>query len=265
VNGSIYIKKHLGKIHKLDKGKELLPQRLSVIKSLQRHTPQSIQRLDLAEGDRSTLTQLKFQEALIAFVCCVHIAFLIVESEWFIALLMTLSDLVPNLLPKSHNTVREWVMNNYEKKKIQVKKVLHSARSNIHLSFDLWSSPNHYIFNAVVAHFVNADYKVASILIGFRNLFGPYSGANIAGSVQAVCQEYNIEDKLGCFVLDNATNNDTCIEALGAVYGWDCKEQKQRRLRCFDHIINLVTHAFILGEKQKIFEQALEAAENDHE
>lgn len=260
INGSAHINEHLRKTHGLEEGKPAAS-RISIAESLRKYTPKAIEDLDLAEADRKAILHTRFREALVAFICCVHIAFSIVESEWFLALLITLSDLVPDLLPSSHNTVRSWVLKSYEKRKQKVRNILHQARSNIHLSFDLWTSPNHHAFNAIVAHYVTSDYKVASTLLAFRNLLGPHSGENIAGSVQDVCEEYEIWPRLGCFVLDNATNNDSCIAALGAVYNWTPKQQKQRRLRCIGHIINLVAQAFILGEKAEIFEQALTAAE----
>jgi hypothetical protein len=83
--------------------------------------------------------------------------------------------------------------------------------------------------------------------------------------VQNVCREYDIESQLGCFILDNASNNDTCIATLGKAYGWNLNEQRQRRLRCLGHIINLVAQAFILGEKKEAFDRALKACEDDRE
>jgi hypothetical protein len=74
-----------------------------------------------------------------------------------------------------------------------------------------------------------------------------------------VCEEYGIISQIGCFVLDNAENNDTCVQALARTWGWSREEAKQRRLRCFGHIINLVAQAFALGEKQTEFENALKA------
>lgn len=51
-------------------------------------------------------------------------------------------------------------------------------------------------------------------------------------------------------VLTRRAVNDTCIATLGKAYGWNLNEQRQRRLRCLGHIINLVAQAFILGEKK---------------
>jgi hypothetical protein len=176
-------------------------------------------------------------------------------------MLVAASNLVPYVLPQSHNTAREWAIRSYHRRKLQVKDLLHQALSNIHLSFDLWTSTNHFAFNAIIAHFVTPNYQVASVLLAFRNLLGPHSGENIAASVQEVVQEYEIQSRIGCFVLDNASSNDTAVEALGKLYKWPKNEHKQRRLRCMGHVIHLVAHAFILGEKAEIFEQALAKTE----
>jgi hypothetical protein len=64
----------------------------------------------LAEADRKTIHARKFKEALVAFIYCVHITFSIVENEFFITLLVAASNLVPHILPQTHNTVREWAI-----------------------------------------------------------------------------------------------------------------------------------------------------------
>lgn len=66
-------------------------------------------------------------------------------------------------------------------------------------------------------------------------------------------------------MLDNAYSNDTAVEALGKEFRWPKNEHKRRRLRCMGHIINLVAQAFLLGEKQEMFEQALIKAERDQD
>jgi len=265
VNGSQHIKDHLKRTHKIHEN-QTTPQPMLIAERLrQQHAPAQVDSRLLAEGDKMVIHKRKFEEALVAFLCCAHIAFNIVENEFFVALLTTSSNFLPDVLPNSHNTAKDWAMVLYQKRKLRVKELLQKARSNIHLSFNLWSSPNHYSFNAVVAHFVTFDYKIASVLIGFRNLLGVHSGENIAASVQEVVQEYEIQSRLGCFVLDNAYSNDTAVEALGKEYKWAKNEHKQRRLRCMGHIINLVAQAFLLGEKQEMFEQALAKAEKDQD
>ena len=49
---------------------------------------------------------------------------------------------------------------------------------------------------------------------------------------------------------DNASSNDTCIDAiLRAIYpNMSDKQRRRRRLRCFGHIVNLCAQAFLIGK-----------------
>lgn len=111
----------------------------------------------------------------------------------------------------------------------------------------------------MVAHFCNLSCSIESIFIGFRELRGPHSGENVAAVVDEVLQDFSITpDKLGCFKLDNATNNDTCITALGKIFKWSKSEIYTRRLRCFGHIINLVAQGFLFGSESEVFAYTLD-------
>jgi len=65
-------------------------------------------------------------------------------------------------------------------RKKQLRNDLQEARSNIHLSFNLWTSPNYYAVIAIVAHYINRDGARQTKLLGIRRLDGKHSGANIA-------------------------------------------------------------------------------------
>lgn len=43
---------------------------------------------------------------------------------------------------------------------------------------------------------------------------GLYTGENIPAAVESVIQQYDLREKLGYFVLDNASNNDTAMEHI---------------------------------------------------
>jgi hypothetical protein len=47
-----------------------------------------------------------------------------------------------------------------------------------------------------------------------REIDGRHTGANIADCIMEVINEYGIASKVGYFVMDNADNNDTMIQAL---------------------------------------------------
>jgi hypothetical protein len=64
-------------------------------------------------------------------------------------------------------------------------------------------------------------------------------------------------------VTDNATNNDTCIEALGLEYNFN---PLYRRLRCSSHKINLIARAMLWGIDEEAFENELAAVDlEDHD
>jgi hypothetical protein len=69
-------------------------------------------------------------------------------------------------------------------------------------------------------------------------------------SVLQVIKEY-IRDRIGFFVLDNASSNDVAVDRiLHALYPEMSKEaRKRRRLRYLTHVTNLVTKVFYLSPK----------------
>jgi len=83
-------------------------------------------------------------------------------------------------------------------------------------------------------------------VIGLCTLEGSHTGANMAEIVMDVLREYGIEEKLGYFVGDNASNNDTLIrhlaEAQVEANRW--YNGSEYRLRCVGHVINLSVKAF---------------------
>ena len=110
------IRQHLKSIHGIIEAEPLPPQRRSVLE-LQRHAPAASHRSELSDADNSTIVASKFRAALIAFICCTHIAFSIVESGYFQAFLSTISR----------------VIESYKQRKEQIKGRLRKARSRIHL------------------------------------------------------------------------------------------------------------------------------------
>ena len=117
MGSSAHIIKHL-KSHNLHE-KQAPSQRISIAERLSQHTPAMVDDRPLAEANRKAIYARKFEEALVAFIYCVYITFSIVENEFFITLLVATSNLVPYILPQSHNTVRQWAIQGYKKRKIQ--------------------------------------------------------------------------------------------------------------------------------------------------
>src|SRR5216117_179757 len=123
----------------------------------------------------------------------------------------------------SKKTTRSDIIKYFETTKATVMEHLSLARSRIHLSYNHWTSE---------------DYKVKAMLLAIREIHGEHTGENIANVVYPVLKEYNIHDRFGYYVGDNATNNDTSVEWLNQLLRdeeYDGFEPDRRRLRCFAH------------------------------
>jgi hypothetical protein len=112
-----------------------------------------------------------------------HIVLMVVESDSFRELVLFIAPALEGFLVHSATTIRRWILQLFERQTLVIKKKLARARSRIHISFDLWTSPNHRAFVGIVAHWLDEDLKKQDALIGLRRIRGSYSGENIAEAV----------------------------------------------------------------------------------
>lgn len=104
----------------------------------------------------------------------------------------------------------------------------------------------------VCVHHLNADGKLEDYLLGLPELHGQHSGNNIATIVASTLRQFGVDkDRVGYFVLDNAYNNDTAIEALADEFNFYAP---YRRLRCCCHILNLGAQTIIWGKDREAYE-----------
>jgi hypothetical protein len=75
----------------------------------------------------------------------------------------------------------------------------------------------------------------------------------MAKEVLQVLREYEISNRFGYFILNNASSNDTAVKVILKEFNTS-SEYEERRLRCFGHIVNLVTQAFLFGQDITAFE-----------
>ncbi|KDN65628.1 hypothetical protein CSUB01_05404 [Colletotrichum sublineola] len=68
----------------------------------------------------------------------------------------------------------------YQAKKVEIYNEIHNAITKIHLSFNLWTSPNKYAIITVFCHFLDARAKQTQYLIALRHQPGSHKGVNIA-------------------------------------------------------------------------------------
>jgi len=198
-----------------------------------------------------------FQSCLIDWILQDRISFHEVESEAF-------RDMILSLRPEAEetlscpNTIRAHCMQRFHETREQIKDLFVVAKSRIHISADLWTSPNNYALLGIVAHWWDVNDTLQAALIALPKLYGAHTEANIGKAILDTLDLYNITEMLGYFMLDNATSNDTAVEAItkelrhrGVTLTISAKEA---RLRCSGHIINLVVKSLFFGTNAKALE-----------
>jgi hypothetical protein len=75
------------------------------------------------------------------------------------------------------------VLREFKRQRLEIKKVLATSRSRIHVSFDLWTSPGGKALIRVVFHYLSDDLEVYNLLTGIRRIEGSHSGENIAEAI----------------------------------------------------------------------------------
>lgn len=179
-----------------------------------------------------------------------------IEDEDFRALLTELNQSIAPYLV-SADTIRNWVRNDVDLAMVLVK-YLSTALSRIHISFDLWTSPNRIAVCGICAHFVGPDQRNHSLLIGLKRMQYSHDGESIAGVIVPVLQEFGILGaRIGVFVADNAGSNDVAVAEILKALRPDVVDASSRRGRCLAHIINLAAQAFIFGHDVDAFEDVV--------
>lgn len=196
----------------------------------------------------ATQTEInKFNKALIAWIVLAHIAMACIENKAFRLLILCLNPDIHQFLYKSATTIRLMVIGDYERRKHLVKEELTATRSKIHISFDIWASPNKKLaMLGIVAHYLDKNLTSRSILIGLKKVSRGHSSENMGAQVVKVLREFEIEQHIGYFISDNVPSNDLAVDAICRTLG--IANAAERRLRCLGHILNLTAKAFLFGK-----------------
>jgi hypothetical protein len=199
----------------------------------------------------------EFKERLVKWLVAYHIPLVDVENELFWSILELCEPRIAALLPYSGDTIRGWIMEAYDERKDLLKREIHqNSVSMIHISFDLWTSPNCVPLMGVVAHYTDKSFRNRTTMLALKRLHDSHSGENMGSLLIEIIKDYGLEERIGYFITDNAGSNDTCVEYILSTLLPDLSEseRKQRRLRCSGHILNLACHSYLYGHDPESFE-----------
>jgi hAT family C-terminal dimerisation region len=206
-----------------------------------------------------TFDRTHFQRLLVEWVVESNLSFQAPENKRLRAIFEYLNPSV--CLRDAHisgNTVRKKAIEAYNRHKETVIEVLQKAPGLVHISFDGWRSRNRHAFFGITAFFRDENDKPCKIVLGVPEVSERHYGYNIAGEILDIIYDYEIDKKVGYFTLDNAENNDTAIEIIGAELGFN---GRARRGRCFGYILNLAAKAILFGKNVEAFEEQLSGSE----
>ncbi|KAJ0554231.1 putative HAT dimerization domain, ribonuclease H-like superfamily, hAT-like transposase, RNase-H [Helianthus annuus] len=113
----------------------------------------------------------------------------------------------------------------------------------ISLTSDCWTSNQTIGYMCLTAHFVDSDWKLQKLIIGFNELAPPHNGEVISDGILECLIKWGIQDKIGTITLDNATNNDRAAMFLKNNFQGKGKlhfEGLFFHVRCCAHILNLM-------------------------
>jgi len=194
------------------------------------------------------LDQGVINEALVSLIVVRNLPFAMVEWPEFHVLCQVLNPESKDFVTTTHSQVKNMIEKSYEVHKDTVRKKLQSASTNIHLSVDIWTSPNKHLLLGVTGDFVDCiEEKHLKTLLGLRPVAG-HSGEDQFDVLISILQEYDIVRKLGALVGDNSSTNDTLCRAIEAYLRKEEEIQwsaTKWRVRCMGHIINLAVQGFL--------------------
>jgi hypothetical protein len=190
-----------------------------------------------------------FKELLIRWFVFCQLALFMLENLYFRELVKYLNKGLGGLLPKSSKTLRNWIIEYFEKQKELVALDMSFSKSRIHISFDIWTAGSFLGFISIWGYWIDGSGDRQRRLLAFRRIYGSHSGENQSAIILKVLQEYSIQDRLGYVVADNASSNDAAVELLLTELQPDATQSHitNRRLRCFGHIINLAAQSLLAG------------------
>src|SRR6266700_6677992 len=92
--------------------------------------------------------------------------------EWpeFYVLLQSINPEINSYITTAHSAVSKKIYNSWLLQKDIIQKRLQSALTSIHLSINIWTSPNNHLLLAIYSHFINSQEKLINALLSLRTV-----------------------------------------------------------------------------------------------
>ena len=207
----------------------------------------------LKEAQEKSVDVEKWRLAYVRWIVSGNQSLRNATSPEFKTLLTFERPALEGLIPTSPQTAHKYVVDHYRASKPKVVAALSRAQSSISISFDGWLADNSLDMLGITAHYLDEDLRAKSVLLGLIPMYGAHCGSTVAEQLLTTMREYKVSDRLGYFIADNASNNDTALCQVAQEL--DVKPARQR-LRCHAHVINPVAKPVLYGTDIDCIEDA---------
>jgi hypothetical protein len=152
-------------------------------------------------------------ETLISLIVVRNLSYTLVKWPEFHTLCQVLNRASKDKIITSHSGIANKVKETWGKHKDVIRRALQSALSHIHISLDIWTSPNRYLFLAICAHFTTYDQKRQKAFFALKKV--PGHNENDQFSILfPILENYGIARKLGTIIANNVPFNNTLCVAI---------------------------------------------------
>lgn len=235
--GTANIERHLKKHHNIFETtlmqRRLQDQQLSIEEAMESAQFNTTKKRKLTEETliEKALDGKVLESLFVRWIATDNQALRLVEHPEFRAFLTYLNSNVNVYLTNSHSTCGEWVLTQYLIEKERIRLRLHSTLYKIHISLDIWTSPNNLPVLGIVAHYINEEGTLEHSVLALREIQGGHEGENTAPIVLEVLEEWGILSKIGYFQMDNDSKNDTLLRAFSRSKQIEALNRIRRKIR----------------------------------
>jgi hypothetical protein len=141
---------------------------------------------------KASLNEPVLLEALITLIVVRNLSYTMVEWPEFHTFCQVLNKACEGKITTAHSTVHIKVEEAWKKHKDVIRRTLQAALSHIHISLDIWTSPNRWLLLAICAHFTSYDQKKQKALLALRKVPG-HSGSNASSfKIMVLCKSLEL-------------------------------------------------------------------------
>ena len=125
-------------------------------------------------------------------------------------------------------------------------RILLKTVDKVNITTDMWTSHKKLSYMVVTCHFVDSTWYCQNRILNFCNVLPPHSGVVIANALRDCFSDWEIEDKIHTFTVDNASTNDFAIKIIKDDFQLKNSMLVGGRLfhvKCCTHITNLLVQS----------------------